>query len=212
MKVNFRKILFLSVCSGLIWASATMAQEEVLEANEDSFVLEEQEVPEEIQEEIPANEPEEPVQIYYTWENFLNGENCSDQFAQLKGQDFLSEEEQTFMSLMGRYCAKEVNIWSSLLSTFRQNKKALLMDLTSKEKSFVNKYLKKVLYALVDIHKKTPTGDDIHATLDRIENAIQEKNVEEVEGLISDLPDHQRLFLIPLLNETEQLINFKQML
>ena len=150
--------------------------------------------------------------LAYTWGDFLMGQNCLTALNQLQDISFLSEEQSRLKDKMQTYCVGKITIWDTLLSLFRQNKKSLLIDKTLKENGSFMGYMKALPYYLVDIHNTKPTGTDLSAKLDKIQNAIQNKNPEEVVLLMQDLSPNEQLFFMPLFNEASSLIDFKKAL
>ena len=73
-------------------------------------------------------------------------------------------------------------------------------------------YIKALPYYLFDIHNTQTTGSTLFAKLDKIQNAIEAKNPEEIVLLMQDLAPKEQLFFIPLFNEANALIDFKQAL
>ena len=96
--------------------------------------------------------------------------------------------------------------------TFRQNKKDLLINEKLKEGETILRYLKVIPLVFFDVHKTHPVGQTLQAQLDRIQNAIQNKDPEAVLLLMQDLLPAQQLFLMPLFNEAQRLTDFKNML
>ncbi|MGN0919721.1 MAG: hypothetical protein ACI4OR_03070 [Alphaproteobacteria bacterium] len=150
--------------------------------------------------------------LTYTWGDFLMGNSCSADFNQLKILPFLSEQQRFLQDKMEVYCVKKITVWDSLLIQFRQNKKALLKDKMIKENGPFLGFLKALPYDLFDIHHYQPKGDTLFAQLDRIQNAIQDKNPEQVIFLMQSLSPNDQLFLMPLFNEASRLIDFKKAL
>ena len=148
----------------------------------------------------------------YTWSDFLEGKSCTEDFNQLNTLDFISPKQQFLKDKMQTYCMGNITVWDTLLSSFRQNKKALLMDRILKENGLVMGYIKTIPYQLVDIHNTHPIGADLSSKLDRIQNAIQSKNPEQVVLLMQDLSPNEQLFFMPLFNESNTLIDFKNAL
>ena len=150
--------------------------------------------------------------LTYTWNDFLMEDSCLSDFDQLKTLPFLSEEQRQLQTKMETYCVGKINAWKNLLTLFRQNKKALLINKTLTQNGPVMGYIKAVPYYLIDIHNTQPVGDDLFAKLDRIENAVQNKNPQQVVLLMQDLSANEQLFFMPLFNEVSNLIDFKKML
>ena len=73
-------------------------------------------------------------------------------------------------------------------------------------------YIKAIPYYLFNIHNQHPQGGTLSAKLDRIQNAIQNKNPEQVILLMQDLSPNEQLFFMPLFNEANSLIDFKKLL
>jgi len=153
-----------------------------------------------------------PFRLTYTWGDFLMGQNCRTALNQLQEIPFLSEEQSRLKDKMQTYCVGKITVWNNLLTLFRQNKKALLIDKVLKENSTVLGYIKALPYYLFDIHNTKPTGTDLSARLDKIQNAIQNKNPEEVVLLMQDLSPKEQLFFMSLFNEASSLIDFKKAL
>ena len=150
--------------------------------------------------------------IQYQWADFLMGKTCSDDFNYLENQSFLTSNQEKLKLSMQDYCLGKMNVWNHLLMTFYSNKKNLLIDKTLKKNGPIMRYVKAVPYWLVNIHCFHPQGDSLTAKLDRIENAIQNRDPENVLFLIQDLTPQQQIFLISLFNEASQLIAFKKTL
>lgn len=148
----------------------------------------------------------------YTWADFLQGKSCREDFNALQQLSFLSPQQQALRDKMQTYCQGQVGAWDTLLSLFRQNKKALLIDQTLQENGPFMGYIKALPYYLFDIHNTQATGSTLFAKLDKIQNAIEAKNPEEVVLLMQDLSPKEQLFFIPLFNEANALIDFKQAL
>ena len=158
-----------------------------------------------------AQEPEQKI-VQYQWADFLMGNPCSVDFNRLKEKSFLTKNQEKLKSAMQEYCVGKTDVWDHLLITFYANKKNLLVDKTLKENGPIMRYIKVIPYWLVSIHKRYPTGDSLMAKLDRIENALQDRNPEKVLFLVQDLTPTQQIFLIPIFNEASQLVAFKKTL
>ena len=99
-----------------------------------------------------------------------------------------------------------------LLNTFYQNKKSLLIhEFIQKNGRWVG-YIKVFPYLLFDVHMSSPKGSGLLAQLDRIQNAIQDKNPKNISDLIQGLSPEQQLFFMPVLNTAMDLLDFKTLL
>ena len=150
--------------------------------------------------------------LTYTWGDFLMENSCLTDFNRLEDLAVLSEEQNGLRDKMQTYCAGKITVWDNLLLLFRQNKKALLIDKVSKENTSFIKYVKVLPYYLFNIHNQHPQGEGLSAKLDRIQNAIQNKNPEQVILFMQALSPNEQLFFMPLFNEANSLIDFKKIL
>ena len=153
----------------------------------------------------PQDEAVEQAPSSYTWSDFLMGKSCEDDATIL-------DQSGTFNKLKHTYCMGPIHAWEDLLITFRQNKKDLLINEKLKEGETILRYLKVIPLVFFDVHKTHPVGQTLQAQLDRIQNAIQNKDPEAVLLLMQDLLPAQQLFLMPLFNEAQRLTDFKNML
>ena len=158
---------------------------------------------------LRIEEDEKILLLNYTWADFLQNKSCQDDFNQLQQLPFLSSEQQSLKDKMQTYCVGKIGAWDSLLTLFRQNKKALLIDKALQEKSTFMGYIKALPYYLFDIHNTQATGSTLFAKLDKIQKAISAKNPEAVVLLMQDLSPKEQLFFISLFNEANALIDFK---
>lgn len=165
------------------------------------------------QEFLLETQPEAPVyQITYTWGDFLSGKSCLYEFNQFQQLAFLSQEQQFLKDKMQTYCVREIGVWNTLSTLFRQNKKALLIDTTLRENGSIMGYLKVLPFYLFDFHNMQPKGLDLFSKLDKIQNALQMKNPDQVILLMQNLSPNEQLFFMPLFNEVNALIDFKDAL
>ena len=151
-----------------------------------------------------ADEPAEQL-ITYTWSDFLMGKSCEDVFSSP------NESYTTALNkLADTYCANPVQAWDNLLVIFRQGKKDLLVNEALKENHL--RYLKVIPLLFFDVYHRSPKGQTLADRLDRIQQAIQNKDPDRVLFLMQDLSPTQQLFLMPLFNEARQWADFKKML
>lgn len=162
---------------------------------------------------IPLLEEEKSdFQPTYTWADFLQGKSCQDDFKALQQLPFLSPAQQALRDKMQTYCVGKIGVWNSLLTIFHQNKKALLIDKVLKENGHYLGYIKALPIYLFDIHNTQSTGTGLLTKLDKIQNAVQAKDPEGIVLLMQDLSPNEQLFFMPLYNEANALIDFKQAL
>lgn len=193
---------------GLLFSVPIFAQEiQNMDLTDQLVVLSEQPIVH-----VPGPEKILLPTVSYTWADFLQGKSCQDDFDQLQQLPFLSPEQRSLKDKMQIYCVKEIKIWKTLLSLFRQNKKTLLIDNTLKKNGSFMGYVKAIPYYLLDIHHTRPVNADISSKLDKIQNAIEAKNPEQVVLLMQDLSPKEQLFFISLFNEATALIDFEQAL
>ena len=145
-------------------------------------------------------------------ERFFTNKSCKSSFHQLDKAAFLNEKQTILKDQLQKYCLKKITIWESLLDNFRQNKKTLLIERTLKENGILLGYIKALPYRLFDWHNKTPTGISLNAKLDRIQNAILEKDLEGVLNLMQDLTIQEQLSFISVFNEANNLVDFHKSL
>ena len=150
--------------------------------------------------------------VTYSWGDFLMGKTCTEDFEELQTNPFLTESQEILKNKFQKYCLGEITIWKTVLETFYQNKKALLIHECLQKNGRWLGYVKALPYFLFDIHMLNPTGNDLNARLDRIQNAIQSKDPTMVIELIQDLSPEQQLFLMPHFNMVKDLLDFKDLL
>ena len=155
---------------------------------------------------------ESDFQLTYTWGDFLMGLSCRDDFNRLQQEPFLTDRQEEQKVQLQKYCVGKVTAWETLLTTFHQNKKALLVDESLKQNGRLLGYVKALPYFLFDVHFMYPTGGGVSAELDRIQNALEAKNPQEVIQLMQKLSPQQQLFLMPVFNGATDLLNFKDLL
>ena len=155
---------------------------------------------------------ESDFQLTYTWGDFLTGLSCQDDFNRLQKEPFLTARQEERKAQLQKYCVGKVTVWETLLTTFHQNKKALLVDESLKQNGRLWGYVKALPYFLFDVHFGHPTGEGLAAQLDRIQNALQAKNPQEVIQLMQKLSPQQQLFLMPVFNGAVDLLNFQDLL
>ena len=156
------------------------------------------------------SEPEQVIFTKYSWADFLSGESCQLDYTALNSVSFLTQEQEKLKNEMMSYCFSPNAVWNSLKLTFRQNKKTLLMNQLQKNENFVMRYVKMLPLFLWDVHNTSPKGNTLTDNLDRIQIAIDDKRPEKVLTLMQDLSPNQQLFFMPLFNEVNRLIDFKQ--
>ena len=145
----------------------------------------------------------------YTWSDFLMGKSCSS-FLNGKQTEAIST---SLTQMMHSYCAQQpIRAWADLLTTFRQNKRDLLINETLKKGHPFFRYLKVLPILLFDVSHLSPTGQTLSDQLDRIQQAIQNKDPEQVLFLMQDLSPNQQLFLLPVFNEAQRLFDFQKLL
>ena len=147
----------------------------------------------------------------YTWDDFLMGKSCNEDFHLLETLPFLSQDQQLLKDKMRFYCIGEKRnlVWSDLLNTFRQNKKNLLINKILKENGTVLGYVKAIPYFLLDIHNTSPKGNTLNDKLDLIQNAIQNKEPGRVLVEMQKLSAEDQLYLSTVFNEAGALIDFQ---
>ena len=133
-------------------------------------------------------------------------------FAELQKSPFLSVQQEELKNKFQKYCIGRISIWESLLDTFCQNKKALLIYETLQQNGRWMGHIKTLRYYLFDIHALRPIGNDLSAQLDKIQNAIQNKDMNGVVHLMQNLSPKQQLFLMPVFNMATDLLDFKELL
>ncbi len=191
-----KKYFWGILCGGCLLSHPLFAQEFLLETISES-----------------VSEPEIPAfHLSYTWGDFLMEKSCLVDFNQLQSLPFLSQEQRTLRDKMQTYCVNKITVWDTLLKLFRQNKKALLIHKTLKENGQIVGYVKALPYYLFDVHDQAPAGNSLRAKMDRIQNAIHTKNPEQITHLMQDLSPDEQLFFMPLFNEANTLIDFKEAL
>ncbi len=188
MKGRYLWIFFLGVCLGVHPVSA----QEFLVA--------------EFEPQIPVFQPS------YTWGDFLVGQSCITDFNQLQNLPFLSEKQTQLKEKMQTYCVGQITVWDTLSTFFHQNKKALLIEKTLKENDSLLGYVKALPYYLFDIHNIKPMGTGLLVQLDKIQNALKNKDPEQIVFLMQDLSPNEQLFFMSLFNEASSLIDFKKLL
>ena len=167
---------------------------------------------------IEYQESVQPVEqnlgITYTWEDFLKGKSCDEDFHLLEELPFLSQDQQLLKSQMQTYCVlqKKNTIWSDLLTTFRQGKKNLLINKTLKENGTYLGYIKAIPYFLLYIHNTNPKGNSLNDKLDLIQNAIQNKEPGKVLTEMQKLSAEDQLYLSAVFNESSALVDFQKAL
>jgi len=147
----------------------------------------------------------------YTWSDFLMGKSCRQHLIHLQNLPFATNDQENLKKQMQTYCLDSEGLWKDLLISFRRSKKDLLVNQTLNENSFV-RYLKVVPLLLFDLHMSHPSGNTLLAQLDRIQNAIRNKNPEQVLELMQNLSPNQQLFLMPIFNEAASLVDFQKAL
>ena len=155
---------------------------------------------------------EPTLDIHYSWTDFLTAKSCTEDLKQFQKISFLSNEQKYLKELMENYCTSGVSAWKKLLNIFRQGKKNLMIHSILSQDSSLIRYLKVIPYFLFDFHNMHPTDQTLASKLDKIQNAIQDKMPEQIIFLIQELSPNQQTFLVPLLNETNQLIDLKNAL
>ena len=152
--------------------------------------------------------------ITYTWDDFLQGKSCQDDFNRLQKLDFISQEQQFLKDKMQAYCItlKRDTVWMDLLNVFRQSKKNLFVNKILRENGTFFGYIRALPYFLVDVHNTHPTGNALKDKLDSVQNAIQNKEPEEVLTKIQDLAVEDQLYLNTIFNEAGALLDFKNAL
>ena len=163
----------------------------------------------------PVIQPaEQPTIIHYTWDDFLLGKPCDEDFYSLQKLPFLSPKQQFLRDNMQTYCLgqRRERIWDELLATFRQCKKNLLIKKTVQGNGLFWGYIKALPYFLFDLHNTHPNGNTLGNTLDFIQNAIQNKEPQKVLSLMQNLSTNEQLIFNPLFNEASVLVDFQNAL
>ena len=141
--------------------------------------------------------------------DFLTNKDCR---PLLKGLATHSEPSALYNNLKVSCLEEKPLAWDHLLNTFRKEKRQLLFHQMLKSNTSYVKYLYIVPHLLFDIQNTKPTGNRPDATMDRIEQAIIDRQMDNILPLIDRLPDSWKNELRHTQVLTKRLIELKDQL
>ncbi|MBO7483757.1 MAG: hypothetical protein J6T55_01375 [Alphaproteobacteria bacterium] len=163
---------------------------------------------------------EQPEQVTYTWNDFVMDKPCSDDFYRLQNLPFLSQKQQQLKDKMQTYCLGYTNArgqlkytaWDNLLNTFRQNKRVLLLNKKQKENGKIWGAIKAIPTLLFDVYQRNPQQENLANKLDYIQEAIYQKDPNQVMMRMQLLLPDEQILLTAVFNEARALADFKEVL
>ncbi len=163
---------------------------------------------------------EQPEQVTYTWNDFVMDKPCFDDFYRLQNLPFLSQKQQQLKDKMQTYCLGYTNArgqlkytaWDNLLNTFRQNKRVLLLNKKQKENGKIWGTIKAIPTLLFDVYQRNPQQENLANKLDYIQEAIYQKDPNQVMMRMQLLLPDEQILLTAVFNEARALADFKEVL
>ena len=189
-KKTFSLIVFLG-CLAIL--NTVNAQETITEdvISENEIIQQDNTLDETMPPEIDSSENDETSQMLsplssYTWADFLTNKDCRPFIQELSTKP---EHNMLYQNLRSSCLVGKTSAWENLLNTFRKEKRKLLFNRIVNTDSSYTKYLEALPHLLFDIQNTKPTGNAPIDVLDKIEQVIIDRQIENVLPLFDELPD-----------------------
>ena len=126
-------------------------------------------------------------------DHFLSEKPCGDDFRKLILSDNKQTVVQEVIKSTSYFCLTTNNVYGELNDVFKKAKtNALVKYYYMQDSEWIAK-LKSVAVRIIQVRDLNPASDDVPAMLDRIQNALEQKNIAQTVELIASLPDYLQL-------------------